>query len=60
VGTVIGFLLAFLDVVISGSSVDSVLTGTYVPILAADIIAVVILVPILVYAWEPLKEQIGR
>jgi hypothetical protein len=27
---------------------------------AADIIVSVILIPILVYAWEPVKDQLGR
>jgi hypothetical protein len=36
------------------------LTTGYVPIVAADIIVSVILIPILVYAWEPVKDQLGR
>ena len=60
VGIVLGFLIIFIGVPLRGDSFESLFVGTYLPILAADIIAVVILVPILVYAWEPVKEQLGR
>jgi len=60
VGVVIGFLFIFSDIVVGGSSFETLLTGSYFPLLIADILAVVILVPILVYAWEPVKEQLGR
>jgi hypothetical protein len=32
----------------------------YITVIVADIIASAILVPILVYAWEPVKAQLGR
>jgi hypothetical protein len=35
-------------------------TSFYLAVVVADIIATVILVPILVYAWEPVKAQLGR
>jgi energy-coupling factor transport system substrate-specific component len=60
VGVIIGFLFIFSDIVVGGASFDALLTGSYIPIIIADVITVVILVPILVYAWEPVKEQLGR
>ncbi|HET8787080.1 MAG TPA: ECF transporter S component [Candidatus Limnocylindrales bacterium] len=60
VGSVIGFLFVFSDIWVGGSSFDSLLTTGYIPIVTADIIVSVILIPILVYAWEPVKEQLGR
>ncbi|HEY8870420.1 MAG TPA: ECF transporter S component [Candidatus Limnocylindrales bacterium] len=60
VGSVIGFLLAFLDIVTGGMTASAVLTSEYIPVIIADFIVVVILMPILVYAWEPVKEQLGR
>ena len=60
VGSVIGFLFVFSDIWVGGSSFDSLLTTGYIPIVISDIIVSVILIPVLVYAWEPLKEQLGR
>jgi len=60
VGSIIGFLFVFSDIWVGGSSFDSLLTTGYIPIVISDIIVSVILIPVLVYAWEPLKEQLGR
>ena len=60
VGAVIGFLFVFSDIWVGGSSFDAVVTGSYVPVVVADVITAVIVTPILVYAWEPVKEQLGR
>lgn len=60
VGSVIGFLFVFSDIWVGGASFDSLPTTGYIPVVIADIITVAILVPILVYAWEPVKEQLGR
>ena len=60
VGSVIGFLFVFSDIVVGGSSFDSLLTTGYIPIVISDVIVSIILVPVLVYAWEPVKEQLGR
>jgi energy-coupling factor transport system substrate-specific component len=59
VACLIGFLFIFSDIWVGGSSASS-LTTSYVTINIADIIASVILVPVLVYAWEPVKAQLGR
>ncbi len=60
VGVVIGFIFIFSDIWVGGSSADSLLTTGYVPIVVSDLIVGIILTPILVYAWEPVKEQLGR
>ena len=60
VGSIIGFLFVFSDVVLSGTSVGTQLTTAYIPVVIADVITTAILVPVLVYAWEPVKAQLGR
>lgn len=60
VGSIVGFLFVFTDVFVSGRSVDSILTTSYIPVIIADVLTCAILVPVLVYAWEPVKEQLGR
>jgi len=60
VGTIVGFLFVFSDIVVGGSDFNTVLTGSYIPVVVADVIASAILVPVLVYAWEPLKGMMGR
>lgn len=60
VGTIIGFLFVFSDIVLSGTSFQTQLTTAYIPVAVADVITTAILVPVLVYAWEPVKAQLGR
>ena len=60
VGSMIGFLFVFSDIWVGGASFDSLLWTGYVPIVIADIIVSIILIPVLVYAWEPVKDQLGR
>jgi uncharacterized membrane protein len=60
IAVVIGFLFTFTDVIIqSGNTFGASLT-LYLQVIVADLIATIILVPILVYAWEPVKAQLGR
>ena len=59
VAVVIGFLVVFSDIVKDGLDFNGAL-GEYVPAVVGDLIATIILVPILVYAWEPVKERLGR
>jgi energy-coupling factor transport system substrate-specific component len=60
VGSIVGFLFVFSDVVLSGVAVQTQLTTAYIPVVVADVITTAILVPVLVYAWEPVKAQLGR
>ena len=60
IGVVIGFLFVFTDAILQGLDVGTILTTLYIPVVVGDLIGTIILVPILVYAWEPLKAQLGR
>ena len=60
VASVVGFLFVFSDMFVGGLSFNANLSTEYIPVVIADIIAAGILTPVLVYAWEPLKEQLGR
>jgi energy-coupling factor transport system substrate-specific component len=59
VGTVIGFLIVFSDMAKDGLDFNAAL-GEYVPAVVGDLVATIILVPILVYAWDPVRERLGR
>lgn len=61
IAVIIGFLFTFTDLILQAGEVTvGGATSFYVAVVVADIIATVILVPILVYAWEPVKAQLGR
>jgi len=60
VGVVIGFLFTFTDVIIQAGQTVGASTTSYGQAVIGDLIGTVILVPILVYAWEPVKAQLGR
>jgi energy-coupling factor transport system substrate-specific component len=60
VSTAVGFLFVFTDIWVFGNSFEAALTGSYLWVLVPNLIAAVIITPILVAAWEPLKESIGR
>jgi uncharacterized membrane protein len=60
VGVLLGFLFAFYDIVKDQMDFNAVLTQEYLPVILADLVATIILVPVLVYAWEPVKERLGR
>ena len=60
IATVIGFLFTFTDLIIQAGNTVGGVTSFYITVIVADVIATVILVPILVYAWEPVKAQLGR
>jgi len=60
IAVVIGFLLVFTDMILQKYDFGTVLSTEYIPVVVGDLIATVILVPILVYAWEPVKAQLGR
>jgi len=60
VAPAVGLQFVFSDIVVFGNSFEAALSGSYLWALAPDMIATVILVPILAAAWEPLKESLGR
>ena len=60
IAVVVGFLFIFTDAILQGLEVGTILTTLYLPVIIGDLIGTIILVPILVYAWEPIKAQLGR
>jgi uncharacterized membrane protein len=60
VGVVLGFLFAFYDMIKDQMDFNAVLTTEYLPVVIVDVVVVAILVPVLVYAWEPVKDRLGR
>lgn len=60
IAVVIGFLFIFTDAILQGLEIGSIISTLYIPVIVGDLIGTIILVPILVYAWEPVKGQLGR
>ena len=60
IAVVIGFIFVFTDAILQKLDLGTILTTLYVPVVIGDLIGTIILVPILVYAWEPVKAQLGR
>lgn len=60
IATLIGFLFVFTDIWVFGNSFEAALTGSYGFVIVPNLVAAVIITPILAAAWEPLKESIGR
>jgi energy-coupling factor transport system substrate-specific component len=58
--TIIGFVFVFTDIWVFGTDASTALTGSYIPVVIANVISSVILTPILVAVWGPIQEQIGR
>jgi len=59
VAVVIGLLITFTDIIKDAQDVNTSVTY-YTQAVIGDLVATIILVPILVYAWEPVKERLGR
>ena len=58
---VIGFLIVFTDLILgTAETFSAALTDNYLPAVITDGIASAILVPLLVAAWEPIQDAIGR
>jgi len=61
VGTVVGFLFIWIELVIQPElGFNTILFEEYLPVIIGNSIAAAIVTPILVFAWEPLREQLGR
>lgn len=59
--TVIGFIVIFLGLILTPElDFNTILTTEYIPVIVGNSIAAAIVTPILVLAWEPLREQLGR
>jgi energy-coupling factor transport system substrate-specific component len=58
---IIGFLFVFTDIVLgTAENAGVAFSANYLPVVVSNLIAGVILTPILVAAWEPIKESLGR
>lgn len=58
---VIGFLFVFTDMVLgTADSFGVALTANYLPVIISNLIAAVILTPLLVAAWDPIRNSMGR
>ncbi len=60
IAVLIGFLFVFTDNILQGLDIATIFSTLYLPVIIGDLIGTIILVPILVYAWEPVKAQLGR
>jgi energy-coupling factor transport system substrate-specific component len=61
VATVVGFLFIWIELIIQPElGFNTILTTEYIPTVVTNSIAGAILTPILVLAWEPLSERLGR
>jgi energy-coupling factor transport system substrate-specific component len=60
IAVLVGFLFTFTDVIIQAGNTVAASWSLYLTVIVTDLIATIILVPILVYAWEPVKAQLGR
>ena len=58
---IVGFLFVFTDIWLGTADDFGVaFTANYLPVVISNLIAGVILTPILVAAWDPIKESMGR
>jgi hypothetical protein len=61
VAVVVGFLVVFTDIFLgTADNFGVALNDNYLPVVISNLIVAVILTPILVAAWEPMREQMGR
>ncbi|MGH2456216.1 MAG: ECF transporter S component [Candidatus Limnocylindria bacterium] len=61
VGTILGFLFIWIELIIQPElGFNTILTTEYIPVVIGNSIAAAIVTPILVLAWDPLREQLGR
>jgi energy-coupling factor transport system substrate-specific component len=61
IATIVGLLFVFTDIILgTAEDLNAALVQNYGPAVIADLIVVVILTPILVAAWDPVKAQLGR
>ena len=58
---VVGFLFVFTDLFLgTADSFGVALSDNYIPVVVGNLVVAVILTPILVAAWEPVRESMGR
>jgi energy-coupling factor transport system substrate-specific component len=61
VAVVLGFLFIFIELIIQPElGLEYIVTVEYIPTVIANSIAAAIVTPILVLAWDPISDQLGR
>jgi uncharacterized membrane protein len=61
IAIVVGFVIVFSDIWLgTAENLGVAFSANYFPVVWTNIVAAVILTPILVLAWEPIREAIGR
>jgi energy-coupling factor transport system substrate-specific component len=61
VAVIVGFLFIFIELIIQPElGFEYILTVEYIPVVIANAIAAAIVTPILVLAWDPISDQLGR
>lgn len=61
IATVVGFLFIWLELITQPElGFNTILTAEYIPTVVSNAIFGAILTPILVLAWDPLRERLGR
>jgi len=61
IGTAVGFLFIWIELIIQPElGAETILWAEYVPAVVSNAIFAAILTPILVLAWEPFSERLGR
>ena len=61
VAVVVGFLFVFTDLFLgTAENFGAAMADNYLPVVIANLLVAVILTPILVAAWEPIRSSIGR
>jgi energy-coupling factor transport system substrate-specific component len=57
----LGFLFVFTDMILgTADTFEVALTANYLPVVIANTIVAIVLVPILVAAWDPIRDRMGR
>ena len=61
VAVVVGFLFVFTDLFLgTAENFGAAMADNYIPVVIANLLVSVILTPILVAAWEPIRSSMGR
>ena len=61
VATIVGFLFIFIELILQPDlGFQYILRVEYIPVVIANSIAAAFVTPILVLAWEPIADQLGR
>jgi NADH:ubiquinone oxidoreductase subunit 6 (subunit J) len=61
IAVIVGFIFVFTDIWLgTAENFSAALADNYLPVVIANVIVSAILTPILVAAWDPVRESMGR